>query len=137
MVLLYAFVTWDPRQLLRQHPIEPSRESVALYRKIMTPRNPDIEKEVMSGGFAMYTEGYDPALHRFRTVEELRALMAEADRTQRKFYVNVGYMRFIRSAQPDVSAVLDDPAVFEHAGHFHGLLPYTSRDVFRYRGKTP
>lgn len=137
VVLLYAFVTWDPRQLLRQHPIEPSRESVALYRKITTPRNPDIEKEVMSGGFAMYTEGYDPALRRFRTVEELQALLAEADRTQRRFYVNVGYMRFIRSTQPGISAMLDDPAIFEHAGHFPGLLPYTSRDVFRYRGKIP
>ncbi|MFZ4763413.1 MAG: hypothetical protein ACOYMN_00565 [Roseimicrobium sp.] len=134
---LYAFVTERPRSLLRQHPIEPARESVALYRKMVNPRHPDIEKEVMSAGFSMYTEGYDPALRRFRTVEELRQLMAEADATGRRFYVNMGFMKFLRTldSEKPIISLLDDPSVYEHVGHLHGLLHTTSRDVFRYRGQ--
>lgn len=137
---LYAFVTRQPRTLLREHPIEPSRDSVALYRKITNPRHPDIDKDVMSGAIAMYSEGYDPALHRVDDVPALQALMAEADRTNRKLYMNVGYFKFLRDPvhAPNTAPmckIMEDPAQFEHVATLPGLLPYTTRDVFRYKGK--
>ncbi len=136
LVALYAFITRQPRSLLRNHPIEQSRESVDAYRKVTNPRSPAIDDGVMSGGFRMYTEGYDPAEHRFETVEELKALLAEATRTGRNFYVNVGFLRFL-SADAYTKPICDlllDPAQFEDVGVFHGLLHSTTRHVFRYRG---
>ncbi|HSI64615.1 MAG TPA: hypothetical protein VLE43_15920 [Candidatus Saccharimonadia bacterium] len=138
-VALFAFITRQPRSLLRNHAIEPSREAVASYRTNVNPRNPDIDKTVMSGAFRMYTEGYDPAQHRFDTVEELRALMAESDRTTRPFFINVGFFRFLQS-QPSTKPICDmlvDPAIFEEQSVHYGLLHPTTRHVFRYKGKTP
>lgn len=136
---LYAFITRQPRTLLRNHPIEPSRDSVALYRKVTNPRHPDIDKGVLSAAFTMYTEGYDPALHRFNSVEQLRTLMDESDRSTKPLFINVGFLKFMRlkdETRPSCE-VIEDPAIFEHVATLHGLLPYTTRDVFRYRGKAP
>jgi hypothetical protein len=94
----------------------------------------------MSGAIAMYSEGYDPALHRVDDVPALQALMAEADRTNRKLYMNVGYFKFLRDPvhAPNTAPmckIMEDPAQFEHVATLPGLLPYTTRDVFRYKGK--
>lgn len=134
--LLFIFITRVPRHLLRNHPIEASRESVASYRKITNLRNPDFDKEVISCGLAMYTEGYDPGLYRVKDVKELQALMDQADRTGKKLYVNVGFISFVRSNEAYAPAcdVVQDDSKFEHVRTFPGLLPYTTRDVYRYRG---
>ena len=127
---------WNARSIYRHHPIEPSRDSVALYRTVTNPRNADIDKDVISGGFIMYTEGYDPALHRFKDAAGLRALMENADRTQRKLFINVGHIEYAREfGYAEVCRIIEDPAQFEHVGHLPGLLFSTTRDVFRYRGK--
>lgn len=137
-VVLYGMVTASPRTLLRNHPIEPSRDSVALYRKVTNPRNSGIDKGVLSGAFTMYTEGYDPALHRFNTAEQLRQLMAESDRTGKKLYINVGFLKFMRIKPETLPScrIIEDPALFQHVATLPGLLPYTTRDVFLYKGKT-
>ncbi|MGI8601603.1 MAG: hypothetical protein ACR2OZ_01255 [Verrucomicrobiales bacterium] len=133
----FAYLTHRPRQLFRQHPTEPARESVASYRPVTNPRHPDIEKHVISGGFSMFTEGYDPCLHRFEDVAGLEALMAHADRTGRELFINAGFIDFLRSAPGTAAivAILDDPNRFEHPRTFYGLLPSTTREVYRYRGK--
>ncbi len=137
--LLFLFITWVPRHHLRAYPLEASRESVASYRNITNLRNPDFEKEVISGGLLMFTEGYDPALYRIKDVTELQALMDQADRTSKKLYMNVGFMSFVRSSK-DLEAVcnvLEDTSKFEHIKSFPGLLPYTTREVYRYKDKHP
>ena len=138
-VALYGMVTAIPRTLLRDHPIEPSRDSVALYRKVTNPRNPDIDKGVLSGAFTMYTEGYDPALRRFNTANQLRELMDEADRTGKQLYINVGFLKFMRIKPETLPScrIIEDPALFRHVATLPGLLPYTTRDVFLYKGKAP
>ncbi|WP_029190349.1 hypothetical protein [Verrucomicrobium spinosum] len=132
---LFVLITAVPRDRMRHHPIEPSRESVASYRKIMSPRHPDFDKEVMGGALSMFTEAYDPAMYRADNLTEFRAVLAEADRSGRQLYFNLGDVGF-HKANPtlaEVIAILEDPAQFEHVGHFSGLMPFTSRDVFRYR----
>ncbi|OAI57007.1 hypothetical protein AYO49_00375 [Verrucomicrobiaceae bacterium SCGC AG-212-N21] len=135
---LYAVVTARPRTLLRNHPIEASRESVALYRKVTNPRHPDIDKDLLSGALAMFTEGYDPALHRCNNAQDLRELMALADRTGKPLYINVGFLRYLRDKADSGPAcvVLEDPTLFEHVQTLPGLLHSTTRDVFRYKRKT-
>jgi hypothetical protein len=132
-----AAATHHPRQRFRNHPTEPARESVASYREITNPRHPDIEKHVISGGFKMFTEGYDPCLHRFDSVDELKALMERADASGRELFINVGFIEFLRSTPEnrDIIAILDDPRAFDHTNTFHGLLPFTTREVYRRRTK--
>jgi len=139
LILMFAYVTRIPRSMHRAHPVEQTRESVAVYRKITNPRHPDIEKEVISGAFTMYSEGYDPALRRYKDVAGLNELMAEADRTGKKLYVNVGFLKFVRNApgSKDACAVLEDRNLFDHMSTLYGQLPYTTRDVFSYRGRKP
>lgn len=136
-LLLFVFITRVPRHHLRAYPLEASRESVATYRKITNLRNPDFDKEVISCGLAMYTEGYDPGLYRVKDVTELQALMDLADRTGKKLYANVGFMSFVRSNEAYTPAcdMLEDDSRFEHVKSFPGLMPYTTREVYRYRGK--
>lgn len=139
VVLLFALITIVPRQLVRFHPVEGCRESVAAYRTNMNPRNPDHDKEVMGGALTMFTEAYDPAMYRADNLAEFESLLAEADRTGRALYMNLGNVPFHREipAYTMVMKILDDPQRFEHVGHYSGLMPFTSRDVYRYRGTSP
>jgi hypothetical protein len=134
-VSLYAYITREPRSLLRTRPLEPARESVALYRsKVSNPRCPDVEKDVISAAVAIYTAGYDPLLLRFKDLKGLQELMAESDRSGRELFINMGYMRFVRlGVTRDACAVFEDPAKFDHVASLYGLLPYNTRDVYRYR----
>ena len=136
-ISLFAYLTRVPRSLLISHPTEPARESVAVYRsEVSNPRYPDVEKNVISGALSMYSEGYDPVLRRFKDLPELRLLTDEADRSGRDLYVNVGFMRFVRlGVCHDACAMLEDPTKFDHVTTLYGLLPYTTRDVYRYRKK--
>ncbi len=139
IVLLYGIATQPPRSLLRDHPIEASRESVALTRQITNPRHPDIDRDVITGALAMYTEGYDPALHRCESAEEVRSLMSEADRTHKRLCFNIGYLRWLRTDaryQP-LCKIIEDPGIFDHVATLPGLLHSTTRDVFCYKGKAP
>lgn len=135
LVLAWLFdgLSSGARLIYRQHPIEPSRESVALYRAVTNPRNAGIDKDVISGGFVFYTEGYDPALRRFKDVAGLRALIDEADRTRRKLFINVGMIEFARQyGFGEICRILDDPREFEHLATLPGLLPSTTREVYRW-----
>lgn len=136
LVVVYGLMTHHARQVFREHAVEDSRSSVASYREVTNPRHPDIEKDVISGGFVMFTEGYDPALRRFQDVTGLKALMEEADRSGKKLFVNVGNLDFVRRSDGtrDITALLEDGQHFELSGVYHGLLPFTTRHVFRYKG---
>ncbi|CAN5896730.1 hypothetical protein BH11VER1_BH11VER1_30640 [soil metagenome] len=137
-LLLFIFITRVPRHHLRAYPLEASRESVASYRKITNLRNPDFDNEIISGGILMFTEGYDPALYRIKGLPEFQALMEQADRTGKKLYMNVGFMSFVRTNKEyaTICSLLEDDSRFEHLKTFPGLLPYTTREVYRYRGKS-
>ena len=123
----------DERALLRAHPIEPCRESVALTRTITNPRHPDYDKDVITSGFSFYTEGYDEGLHRFATVEELTALALRADAEKKRFFVNFGFPAMTRGANPGIMKIIDDPRFFERKAVLHGMFYTTTREVFEYK----
>jgi hypothetical protein len=66
----------------------------------------------------------------------MRELMAEADRSGRPLWFNCGFMRFLRTQESTapMCKLLEDEALFEHAATFWGMLPFTTRDVYRYKG---
>lgn len=121
------------RDNLRFRPIEPCRESVALTRTITNPRHPDYDKDVITGAFSFYTEGYDPGQFRFENVEGMRALMRRADAEGKKFFVNFGFKAWAQAHFPDVVTLLDDPGYFEHVATLHGQFHASTREVYRYK----
>jgi hypothetical protein len=135
VLALFVCMTWRQRRYLREYPLESSRESVAFYRPVTNPRDRDID-QVLSAGLAMYSEGYDPVLYRIKDEASMRELMTEADRSGKPLWFNCGYMRYMRVQEntAPMCKLLDDDALFEHAKTFWGLLPFTTRDVYRYRG---
>jgi hypothetical protein len=138
VVAAFAWISHTPRQMLRLHPIEASRDSVAAYREIMSPRSPGFDR-VMGGALSMFTEAYDPAMYRVNDLAEFQQLLDSADQSQRPLYFNLGNVPFLKAHPPytPIIEVLEDPARFSHVGHFPGLMPFTSRDVYKYLGKTP
>ena len=123
----------EERSLLRAHPIEACRESVALTREVTNPRHPDYDKEVITSGFSFYTEAYDEGLYRFSTADELRKLALRADSEKKRFFVNFGFPALTRQANPEIMALLDDPRFFERKAVLHGMFYTTTREVFQYR----
>lgn len=122
------------RRLLTQHPIEPCRESVALTRQITNPRHPDYDKHVITVAFAFTSEAYDPGQIKIAKGDELRALMARADKEGKQLFVNFGHKAWAVMYFPDIVAIIDDPALFEHTATLPGLFLASTREVYRYKG---
>ena len=135
-ILLAAFgaITWPQCRLLREHPIEPMRESVAVTRPERNPFTADLDK-VLTARLCMPARIYDPAAVEVEKPAELRALMQQADATQRPLYVNFGYKWMLSLRDPEMLALLDDPAQFEELPMFPGIHGQPERRVYRYRGK--
>lgn len=142
LVLCYAAlflveVTDNERNLLRDHPIEPCRESVALTRTITNPHHPDYDKDVITVAFAFTSEAYDPGQIKIKNGEELKALMARADKEGKKLFVNFGLKAWAVQYFPDIVAVLDDPKQFERMASLPGLFLASTREVYRYKNQSP
>jgi hypothetical protein len=124
---------WNQSQLLVEAPIEAIRESVALTRKITNPRRADYNKGVMTAASVMNPGCYDPGAWRFKSADELRVLMKQADEWKVPLFVNFGF-RGLYETMPDVLGLLDDPRFFERVAVLPGQFVSTTREVVRYRG---
>ena len=126
-------LAFEQSKLYTRFPIEYCRESVAEMREITNPRCPGYDEAILSVGFAMYTEAYDPGLIRFSTVEELRNFMRQSDTEKRPLYLNFGFGTFQRQTVPEIMALIDNPNLFERIALMEGQFITTTREVFRYR----
>ena len=117
--------------LLRSRSVESLAEAVALTRQVVNPAHPDIDKEVMTVAFSMWTEGYDPAARFVNNAEELRAVMDEAQQSGRELYVNFGQFLLAREVTPEIMAIIEDPVQFEEVAVLYGLWQPCSRWVYR------
>lgn len=118
-------------RLLTRHPIEACRESVALTRAVTNPRHPDFNRDVITASPGMNTEAYDPAGIRFSTADELRSLIDRARHEGKPLYLNFGFRSLLQSAQPDIFALIDDPALFEPVQILPGQFITATREVIR------
>lgn len=120
-------------RLLTRFPIEACRESVALTRAVTNPRHPDYGREAITAGPGMTTEAYDPAVIRFASADELRALIERARRENKPLFLNFGFRAFLRGTSPEIFALIDDPALFEPVQTLPGQFLTTTREVWRLR----
>jgi len=137
LILGVHVLAWKQCRLLVEHPMEPIRESVALTREITNPRHPDYNNGVITACCLMTPGSYDRGALRFRTVEELRAIMAKADQQRVPLFVNFGFRGLYEATQKDILEVLDNPDLFEQVAVLPGLFESTTREVRRYRGVSP
>jgi hypothetical protein len=138
MVLLLALgvhaSAWNQSRLLVQAPIEAIRESVALTRAVSNPRHPDYNRGVMTAVGIMNPGSYDPGALRFKSVEDLRGFMSQADEKKVPLFVNFGFRGLYAIELPEVLRLLDDRRLFEPVAVLPGQFVSTTREVVRYRG---
>ncbi len=129
----FAVATQAPRFQLQAIPLQPWRDSVELTRPTLDPLAPENER-VLTTSFYMPATYYDPALRRFSTVDELRALLAEADASGRPLFVNYGRPRLARQRRPELVKFVNREDLFEEVATLYGLPLRGNRRVLRYRG---
>ena len=131
-----AAITWlgtPAREALRTRAYYPVRDSVLLTRPNLDPRSPENER-ILTASWSGQAVYYDPRVRGLRTVEELLALMAQADEQGAPLFVNLGRPRMAAARAPESFAVVEDPERFERVGVLRGFLPPRTRYVYRYLG---
>lgn len=116
-----------------RYPLEPSRDSVLLTRKVTNPHHADFGKDSITAGCTMFTEAYDPTLVRISTVEELRALMQEAKQSQRALFINFSSRAFCEASFPELFQLFNDQQLFELVQVLPGQFPAVTREVLKAR----
>ncbi len=117
--------------LLRTRSVEPLYESVALTRKVINPASAKIDEGVITIGFSMWTEAYDPAAQFVRSADELRAQIELAREQDKQLYVNFGQFLLARQNMPELMAMIEDEDLFEPVEVLHGLWQPCTRWVYR------
>jgi hypothetical protein len=131
---LLASVTSPAREALRSRSLQPLRESVALTRPVRDPLDPR-NAQILTAAFESLPVYYDPRVQRLGNADDLRALMAEADREQRTLFVNFGRLKLVRKRRPEALALVEREDLFEPVATLHGFEPKLTRFVYRYRGQ--
>lgn len=125
----YAFASQPIRSALRAGSLMAAREAVALQRPSRDPFDPANQRILTCGWLTWY---YDPLL---RSVNDVEALMAEADATGKTLYVLYSRPELTRRRLPELVALSEDPARFELVKRWYGYEPRGHILVFRYRGR--
>ncbi len=129
---LVTLATWNPRNAYLSVPVEPQRESAAVFRPSPNPYAPG-HGEILSASIVTANHAYDPWNHRLREVGDLWPLIARAEQTGKPLYVDTAWLERVRSHHPDFVPVLLDRRHFDPVAKLHGLQPQNTRYVFRYR----
>ncbi len=135
VVALVSYAAWTqyPRQALLKGSIQPLRESVLMTRPTLDLFAPE-NQEVITASFERGPTYYDPLLIEISTMEEIRQLMREAERTGKALYVNLGKPEQAQLGYPDLFALMENPDVFEVVATLYGFEPRGHRIIYRYRG---
>ncbi|MCP3984329.1 MAG: hypothetical protein GY723_08060 [bacterium] len=136
-VLALASVVWmggPARNALRERSWFQIRESVHATRSNLDPNDP-ANLEILTVSWSSPPYHYDP-LHRWvGDLDELRALMTEADTTGKALYVNLGRIGLAERNMAGGVALLRDESLFEQVVELPGFTPDRTRWVWRYLGR--
>ena len=86
-LIAFGVATAGQRHTLRNHPVEPQRESVLATRPSLDPNDPR-NRHVLTAEIVFTTPTYDPRAVRVREVAELDSLMRQADAGGLPLFVN-------------------------------------------------
>ena len=136
LIPLAAFsVSLPQRELMCQQPYEPNREAFQLTRGKHEPWGFTGESKVITCWLWRHIDLYDPRADlKVRDAKRLRERMAEADAMGGHLYYVVGQRAFFRAFNPDMQAMLDDPALFEKVVVLWAEEDIHIKEIYRYRG---
>ena len=125
VLAIYAVLTFPQTRLLLTRSYAPFREVVAALHAAAARLGPAPPIAVGYGLGSHVMQCYEPALRDIRDdpAEKLRASIDQARRGNRPLFVALGYEALNRLNLPDGFALLDDPALFERIGTWHGIEP--------------
>jgi len=132
---LLLATTHERIHLLRTQSVEPLYESVALTRTVINPALAEIDDGVITVGFSMWTEAYDPAAHFVHSADDLRAELESAREQGKELYVNFGQFLLARQNTPEIMALIEDDEIFEPVAVLYGLWQPCTRWVYRAKFK--
>ncbi len=138
-VLFAAFyipATAAQMQTLRTHPIEPQRDSVQLTRPTLNPYALE-NKNIITATVAFGTKMYDALQIELESADQLRELMAEADRTGKPLFINFGSENFSRHVAPETVQIIEQSGAFTLVQRLYGMDVQNTRVVYRYTGNKP
>jgi hypothetical protein len=132
---LFAWITSPPRAAVRAGSVVPSRESVLLTRPTLDPSAPE-NARILTVSFSRPAAYYDPLGRWVDDVDQLRALMAEADAGGLPLYVNWGRPDLAAQRATELVNFVERGGDFEEVATLWGFEKRGKRLVYRYRGAT-
>jgi len=134
------YFSWFKLSVMREHSIDPLRESVLYTRHSLDPDDPR-RSEVLTahlhfGAFSYDAHAFpiDKAFSKQPTIPGITKLMRTSDAFGVPLYINIGYPIDARSILPDLMNIVDDQSLFEAERVFWSSEPQLVREVFRYKG---
>ena len=128
LAALYAVATLHARDCIRSVPRQPMREAVASIR--------DRAPEALTAVFGVsdrQTKSYDPRVHVLETLADLDAVIAEARKSRRPFYVYFCGRTESERRNPDLMKRVLDEKTFRHVLDEPGLEAMFSYHVYQWR----
>ncbi len=133
LVVGWTFFTSPARSLLISVPRQPMREAVRVARP-----GGESNREILTFSFGNSGEqirSYDPWVLAVEgdKIEDLRAMMRRSDAEERPLLVYLCGKELTRPIEPQLVALVEDPACFEMIAHLRGFEEMYSYWVYRYR----
>jgi len=131
----YLWLSRDVHAALRTHPIQPNREVALTTRPSLDPFAPE-NREILTASWQGALFGhYDPNLRPISDRAQLSALLEEADRTGREFYIAYARPWLSRGEYRELVNMVKREDLFEPVATFYGFEPRGLIHVYRYRGR--
>jgi len=128
----YAAWTTPQRDFLRNHSLQPYRESVELTRPTLDPLDP-AQDSIITATFYSKPFPYDPRIILFEDGPELGRLVRQADEESKSLFINLGFLVTVQGEHPNKYRFLKESGYFDDLGILPGFMETLGRHVFRYR----
>ena len=134
VVLLAGYAVWTTpqRDFLRNHSLQPYRESVELTRPTLDPLDP-AQDSIITATFYSKPFPYDPRIILFKDGPELGLLVRQADEENKSLFINLGFLVTVQGEHPNKYRFLKESGYFDDLGILPGFMETLGRHVFRYR----
>ena len=115
-------------------PIQPNREVALTARPNLDPFAAE-NLEILTTGWQGAFGYYDPNFRQISDVEQLLALVEEADHSGRELYVTYARPWLTRGEQGKLLELMKNQELFETVATFYGFEPRGVTHVCRYLGR--
>ncbi|MDB4673560.1 hypothetical protein OAF27_01985 [Verrucomicrobiales bacterium] len=131
ILAIYGTATHHQRALYRQFPIEPSRDAVALTRKVTNPYFAGYDSSALTASFHMPTPTYDPGARPVGSAGDLQQLITEATEKKLPLHVHFAQPGLARDTSPGVFSLLDDGSLFTQLPPLPGQDEQCTRWIYK------